>query len=1264
MRRGVRWFAAGLLLVCGAAAWWAGTAAGAKRRSRAAEQAPKARLGPWYRIGPFRAKGGEGFARSFPPEERVELDKPCGEMRWGRVEDADGRAHSLAAPQGPDEQVYYLYRKITAPAAETLEVRVGCDDGLVVWCNGRKLAENRESFRTWQQGSDAVSLPLRKGDNDLLVKVWNMRGRCGYYFAAGPGDGPVDAPAGRRKAKAKPKKPASDSGLLAGNAPAARTAEQQFASARLAVEDLIATFGDRYAKGPGYLRRLGELEKAHAAAGTDAEKAARLAEFETLRREALLANPLLDFDRLLVLKRDFGGAARKVMSAELGTPKLNSHCNSAISHPESGWDNELAVVSDLRGAGGLQTVYKPPAGRIVVDPDLHFGAGRVLFSMIADHGEWGVFEVGIDPAAGRQSSPARLLTPPLKDVEHFDACYGPGGRIYFTSNAAMQGLPCERGKRPVVQMYSMDLATRQIRQVTFEQDSDWCPTPMPDGRILYLRWEYTDAPHYFTRLLMTMHPDGTGQMEFYGSNSYWPNAVFNARPVPDEPTRVIGIVGGHHGISRSGRLVILDTAKGRFEADGVVQEIPHRGRAVEPIIRDSLVNGVWPQFIYPYPLSASYHLVSMKRDPGALWGVYLVDVFDNVTLLKEVEGSALLEAQPLTPRPEPAVIPPRADASRKDALVYLVDIHRGAGLAGIPRGTVKKLRLFAYHYGYNNSANHDFVGIESSWDVKRILGTVPVEADGSAYFRIPASMPISLQPLDEEGRALQLMRSWLVGMPGETVSCVGCHEQQSAAPPNRLTAALARGPSEIAPWYGRARGFGFRREVQPVLDKFCSPCHDGTREELPNFTDPGGAGFSRSYQALQLYVRRPGPEGDYHLTTPMEYHADTSEVIQMLRKGHENVQLDEEAWGRLYAWIDLNAPYYGTWSEREPLQEFRGVEQRQRRRELARLYAGIDTDPEADADLPRVRPKPVIPQPGVPWLPRQVRAAGWPFDAAEARRRQNAAGPATTRTIDLGDGATMELVLIPAGEFVIGDADNDADERPMERVRIGRAFWMSATEVTNGQYHRFDPAHESKYIDLAAKDQSTRGHVANRPAQPVIRVSWREAMAFCRWLGERTGQPVTLPTEAQWEYACRAGTDTPLYYGDEEADFSKHANLADRTALNARPKGKRGGITPFPAEGQFDDGQLVSCDVGQYAPNAWGLRDLHGNVAEWTRSLYRLYPYDDGDGRNRPGAPGKRVVRGGSWHDRPIRCRSAFRLAYEPYQKVFHVGFRIVMAAE
>jgi formylglycine-generating enzyme required for sulfatase activity len=220
--------------------------------------------------------------------------------------------------------------------------------------------------------------------------------------------------------------------------------------------------------------------------------------------------------------------------------------------------------------------------------------------------------------------------------------------------------------------------------------------------------------------------------------------------------------------------------------------------------------------------------------------------------------------------------------------------------------------------------------------------------------------------------------------------------------------------------------------------------------------------------------------------------------------------------------------------------------------------------------------------------------------------------------------------------------------------------------VTNEQYAQFDPSHDSKYEHKGSWmfNEWDLGWDLNGPKQPVVRVSWKRAMAFCEWLSQRIGRRVTLPTEAQWEYACRAGTSEPLYYGDLDTDFSDFANMADVT-IRELVYDVRDEYPPdlVPRDSRFNDGKLVTADVGSYKPNAWGLCDMHGNVWEWTRSAYQPYPYRDDDGRNQITNAGERVVRGGSWYDRPKRCRSAFRLVYAPWRKVYNVGFRVVLEA-
>jgi formylglycine-generating enzyme required for sulfatase activity len=246
----------------------------------------------------------------------------------------------------------------------------------------------------------------------------------------------------------------------------------------------------------------------------------------------------------------------------------------------------------------------------------------------------------------------------------------------------------------------------------------------------------------------------------------------------------------------------------------------------------------------------------------------------------------------------------------------------------------------------------------------------------------------------------------------------------------------------------------------------------------------------------------------------------------------------------------------------------------------------------------------------------------------------------------------------------MGDKDGQPDEFPLTTVTIEKPFWMGKFEITNEQYAQFDPSHDSRFEHKGSWIFS-EGHLGwplNHPKQPVVRVSRQDAVAFCNWLCEKTGQKVTLPTEAQWEWACRAGTDSPLCYGGLDTDFSAFANMADVTIRQlAYDTDGRYTMDLTPRDDRFDDRKLVTANVGTYKPNPWGLHDMHGNVWEWTRSAYTPYPYRPDDGRNDITGTGETTVRGGSWRDRPKRCRSAFRLSYPPWQKVYNVGFRIVI---
>lgn len=1032
-------------------------------------------------------------------------------------------------------------------------------------------------------------------------------------------------------------------------------AEPRWRALRMAVEDLIGSFPETYPNGAGYLAELDTLRAEHDALldAADPEGLARLGErFVALQREALLTNPLIDFDRLLLIRR---------RADRLGLP-MNYQGNDDL--PPTGYDNTLVTLSPVAPGGAIETIFTPSDDRFIGDIDLHYDAERLLLSIPDAAGRWGVAELDLRAAA---LTPLPLIDEP--DVHNYDACYLPDGRVVFTSTAPFVGVPCVGGRSKVANLYLLDHGGR-IRRLTNDQDHNWCPTVLNNGRILYLRWEYADIAHAFTRLLFHANPDGSGQMEYYGSNSFWPTAMFYARPIPEHPTKVVAIVGGHHDPPRQGELVIFDPALGRHEATGVVQRIPGHGETVDPVILDGLIAASWPRFLHPFPLSEKHFLVSCRPTKYSLWGVYLVDVYDNFVLLHEEPGYAFFEPTPWRTTPRQPVIPDRTDWERNDATVLLTDVYRGPGLAGVPRGTVKALRLMGYNYTFHDfGAEPDRVGLDGPWDVKRIIGTVPVEPDGSAHFRAPACTPISLQPLDGEGKALALMRSWMTAAPGEALSCVGCHEQQNSTGTfETVPQAFRRDPSPIAPWYGPPRGFSFDSEVQPVLDAYCVGCHHGealadgrvafdlTRRPAERVPSAFQMHFSPSYMQLRRWVHTPTLESDAHLLPPRDFHADTSRLVQILRDGHHGVQLSPEAWDRLITWIDLNAPYHGAWQEvvaADPVKLAAARHGAERRREMNRRYAGIDEDPDA------VHPPAVLdagPSPDILQFPAIDR--GQPHASEEARPGDE---PPIV-TFDLGDGVTLDLVQIQAGSFTMGSDGGLPNERPAHPRAVAGPFLMGRYEITNRQFRRFDPGHDSglETGEVYQFGDDERGFALNRPEQPVVRVSWDSAMAFCDWLSGVTGRRFSLPTEEQWEYACRAGTSSPMWYGSLDCDFSRAANLSDATHHTVYYPHVPNALPPWrPADTRFDDGWRVAAPAGTFGPNRWGLHDMHGNVAEWTRCDYR--PYGEAAEADLIGGGARRkVVRGGSWLDSPNRARSSFRLHYEASQAVHDVGFRVV----
>jgi formylglycine-generating enzyme required for sulfatase activity len=610
------------------------------------------------------------------------------------------------------------------------------------------------------------------------------------------------------------------------------------------------------------------------------------------------------------------------------------------------------------------------------------------------------------------------------------------------------------------------------------------------------------------------------------------------------------------------------------------------------------------------------------------------------------------------------------------------------------------------------------VGQDGPWDVRGVLGTVPVEKDGSAHFRIPANTPISILPLDENGQALQLMRSWMTAMPGENLHCTGCHEPQNNSPPPRLTqpSAIRKKAEEITPYNPpnlnaktllgqlNVKGFSFAEQIQPILDRYCVDCHNGEAEKnvktalvgnRPVGTALNGKPFAISlrgdqmitgwssaiagncgtkwggkwtvaYDNLQRFVRRPGIESDYGLFVPMEYAANTTELVQILRQGHYGVQLDKESWNRLMTWIDMNTPYHGNWTRANSGRQIANIAKR--RLYLANLYGAEAVDFEKNAaDVQMIPVKTssisqksdaVVSVAKEPNEPKELKEKLINFPsitADEVIKLQKENGKETEKIIQIDDNFTIKLTRIPA------------------YGSLKKSFWMGTFEITNAQFRKFDPQHSSRYESRLGYQFGRRGYDVNGDELPVVRASWHKANEFCRWLSRKTSLKVDLPTEEQWEYACRAGTTTAFWFGDMETDFSRFANFGDYRLKefvadtyhkdstevliirNPNPFDDR-----FPKDERFDDGCFHQVAPGCFVPNPFGLFDMHGNVAEWTRSD-KQDNKDNQETNNSTPEHVEKIVKGGSWFDRPYRCASDFKISYPPYQPVFNVGFRIVV---
>ncbi len=530
----------------------------------------------------------------------------------------------------------------------------------------------------------------------------------------------------------------------------------------------------------------------------------------------------------------------------------------------------------------------------------------------------------------------------LADGPHddFSPRFLPDGGIVFVTTRRGGYHRCGSPGCPVYTLSRLE-PDGTIRRLSAHEVQEWDPVVLPDGRILYTRWDYVDRHAVFGQHLWTCRPDGTRPEAYYGNYTRNPVGLWEARPVPGT-TRVIATAGAHHAMT-AGSIVLVDVGKARDGLEGLVRltpqtpfpesEFPVGGkwffRAADARPADSTENLRWPGHCYrtPWPLSEKYFLAAYSFDPLAgepdanarnLFGLYLVDVFGNKELLHRDPDIASLWPVPLRPRPAaPALSSALRPGAGEEGAFLIRDV--GAGLPSLPPGGIRRLRVVQVLPKTTSGKDNPPVGAASGAPGKAVLGTVPVESDGSAHFTAPSGIPLLFQALDERGLAVQGMRSATYLQRGETASCVGCHVSHTTAPAPGRGLAFGRPPSRIEPGPDGSRPFSYPILVQGVLDRHCTSCHSRAKAAggVVLSGEPEGR-YTASYNALVRRVPYAGDTDPHPWSVPGQFGARGSSVMKLLLdRGHEGVRLDAGEIERLATWMDANALFYGTFDPAE-----------------------------------------------------------------------------------------------------------------------------------------------------------------------------------------------------------------------------------------------------------------------------------------------------------------------------------------------------------
>jgi len=599
------------------------------------------------------------------------------------------------------------------------------------------------------------------------------------------------------------------------------------------------------------------------------------------------------------------------------------------------------------GGGGIYVLENPSAPRdqwkirpvidpstpgnlgvgVYTDPELSWHAKRLLFCFKGEPaGSTSIYEIGVDGKG------LRRLTDPTPYLKVYKGSHGgqhdvtpaylPDGRIVFLSTRPSGLVPCANSGVAITHVMNADGS--DIRPISVNNVNEFDPALLPDGRLLMGRWEYVDKNALTIQSLWTMNPDGTQETALFANNMVFPEAILDARPVPDSPL-IVGTFAKHNSTPR-GSIAMIDPRKGKNSPKAIInlehpdQPTFDRGNSCEP-----------------WPISEDVVLFSGRSGGHKRNVIEIMDRKGNRVVVHSDPNICLHSPMLIKPRPRPAKLRSAIDREAQTGRLFVQDIYQG--LDGVKRGEVKWLRVIeetsrVSERSGGNPYNQTFlVSSALAFSVKSFLGVVPVNEDGSAYFEVPAGRAIYLQALDAEGRLVQSMRTFVQAAPGTTRSCIGCHEHKYSTAPNGqgIREILSQPPSQIEPESWGTGYLDYASMVQPVLDKHCVSCHGGEKDIAAGMDLSGGwtEHFNISYENLtnrletQLIAYWISGIDCMNGTAlwsskrfaPREHGSGNAPLAEILTSGHNGYipKLSRAERDLLMAWIDTNGVYYGTW---------------------------------------------------------------------------------------------------------------------------------------------------------------------------------------------------------------------------------------------------------------------------------------------------------------------------------------------------------------